>query len=41
MATKHDPANIDSAAYTVVRYPAALADYLCGHGRHTVLFGSI
>jgi uncharacterized protein len=31
---------IDTSAYTSARYPAALVDYLRGHGRRKVLFGS-
>jgi hypothetical protein len=40
VATKHPNVFIDTSAYTAKRYPAALVDYLQGHGRHKVLFGS-
>lgn len=40
VATKHENVYIDTSAYTVRRYPAALVDFLRGHGRHKVLFGS-
>ncbi len=40
VATKHRNVYIDTSAYTVKRYPPALVDYLRGHGRHKVLFGS-
>lgn len=40
VATKHDNVYIDTSAYTVNRYPPALLDYLRGHGRHKVLFGT-
>ena len=40
VATKHPNVYIDTSAYTVQRYPAALVDYLRGHGRHKVLFGT-
>lgn len=40
VATKHENVYIDTSAYTVRRYPPALVDYLRGHGRHKVLFGS-
>ena len=40
VATKHPNVFIDTSAYTVKRYPAALVDYLRGHGRYKVLFGT-
>ncbi len=40
VATKHPNVYIDTSAYTVRRYPAALVEYLRGHGRHKVLFGT-
>jgi uncharacterized protein len=40
VATKHEHVYIDTSAYTAKRYPAALVDYLRGHGRTKVLFGS-
>jgi predicted TIM-barrel fold metal-dependent hydrolase len=40
VATKHANVYIDTSAYTTERYPAALVQYLRGHGRHKVLFGS-
>jgi predicted TIM-barrel fold metal-dependent hydrolase len=40
VATKHPNVYIDTSAYTVQRYPAALVDYLRGHGRRKVLFGT-
>jgi predicted TIM-barrel fold metal-dependent hydrolase len=40
VATKHANVYIDTSAYTVQRYPAALVDYLRGHGRTKVLFGT-
>jgi predicted TIM-barrel fold metal-dependent hydrolase len=40
VATKHANVHIDTSAYTVHRYPAALVDYLRGHGRRKVLFGT-
>jgi hypothetical protein len=40
LATKHERLYIDTSAYTVRRYPPALVDYLRGHGRRKVLFGS-
>jgi predicted TIM-barrel fold metal-dependent hydrolase len=40
VATKHKNVYIDTSAYTAARYPAALVDYLRGHGRKKVLFGS-
>jgi hypothetical protein len=40
VATKHENVYIDTSAYTVRRYPAQLVEYLRGHGRRKVLFGS-
>lgn len=40
VATKHQNVFIDTSAYTVRRYPPALVDYLRGHGRRKVLFGT-
>ena len=40
VATKHPNVYIDTSAYTARRYPAALVEYLRGHGRRKVLFGT-
>jgi uncharacterized protein len=40
VATKHENVYIDTSAYTAKRFPAALVDYLRGHGRKKVLFGT-
>lgn len=40
VATKHRNVYLDTSAYTCQRYPAALVEYLRGHGRKKVLFGS-
>lgn len=40
VATKHDNVFIDTSAYTVRRYPAQLVEFMRGHGRHKVLFGT-
>lgn len=40
LATKYPNVYIDTSAYSCARYPAALVDYLRGHGRRKVLFGS-
>ena len=40
VTTKHQNVYIDTSAYTVRRYPAALIDYVRGHGRAKVLFGT-
>jgi predicted TIM-barrel fold metal-dependent hydrolase len=40
VATKHENVYIDTSAYTAKRYPAALVEYMRGHGRSKVLFGS-
>lgn len=40
LATKYPNVYIDTSAYVARRYPAALVEYLRGHGRGKVLFGS-
>ena len=40
VATKHERVFIDTSAYTARRYPAALVEYMRGHGRGKVLFGT-
>ena len=40
VATKHERVFIDTSAYAVSRYPAALVEFLRGHGRSKVLFGT-
>ncbi len=40
VATKHENVYIDTSAYTVKRYPAALVEFMRTHGRHKVLFGT-
>lgn len=40
LATKYPNVYIDASAYKVRRYPKELVDYLRGHGRGKVLFGS-
>ena len=40
VATKHENVYIDTSAYTAKRYPRALVDYMRGHGRGKVLFGT-
>lgn len=40
LATKHENLFIDTSAYTARRYPAPLVEFLRGHGRRKVLFGS-
>ncbi len=40
LATKYPNVHIDTSAYKPKRYPAALREYLAGHGRKKVLFGS-
>lgn len=40
LATKYPNVYIDTSAYKPRRYPRALVDYLRGHGRRKVLFGS-
>ena len=40
LATKYPGVHIDTSAYRATRYPAELVEYLRGHGRRKVLFGS-
>lgn len=40
LATKHERLFIDTSAYVPARYPAALVEFLRGHGRRKVLWGS-
>lgn len=40
VATKHENIYIDTSAYTVERYPAPLVEFMRGHGRDKVLFGT-
>ncbi len=40
LATKYPNVYIDTSAYTVRRYPRDLIEYLRGHGRRKVMFGS-
>ncbi len=40
LATKHERLYIDTSAYTPARYPAALVEFMRGHGRRKVLWGS-
>ncbi len=40
LATKYPNVYIDTSAYTIRRYPRELVEYLRGHGRKKVLFGS-
>ena len=40
LATKYPNVYIDTSAYTAGRYPTELVDYLRGHGRRKMLFGS-
>lgn len=40
VATKHENVYIDTSAYTAKRYPQALLEYMRGHGRSKVLFGT-
>jgi uncharacterized protein len=40
LATKYPNVHIDTSAYKISRYPRELVDYLRGHGRRKVLFGS-
>jgi predicted TIM-barrel fold metal-dependent hydrolase len=40
VATKHENVYIDTSAYTAKRYPAALVEFMRGHGRTKVLFGT-
>lgn len=40
LATKYPNVYIDTSAYTARRYPPELVEYLRGHGRRKVLFGT-
>jgi predicted TIM-barrel fold metal-dependent hydrolase len=40
VATKPENVFIDTSAYTVKRYPAPIVEFMRGHGRHKVLFGT-
>jgi predicted TIM-barrel fold metal-dependent hydrolase len=40
LATKYPNVYIDTSAYTARRYPRELIDYMRGHGRRKVMFGS-
>lgn len=40
VATKHEHVYIDTSAYTVNRYPPQLVEFMRGHGRRKVLFGT-
>ena len=40
VATKHENVYIDTSAYVPRRYPQPLVEYLRGHGRQKVLFGT-
>lgn len=40
VATKHENVYIDTSAYTAKRYPPALVEFMRGHGRRKVLFGT-
>lgn len=40
VATKHENVFIDTSAYTAKRYPSPLVEFMRGHGRHKVLFGT-
>ena len=40
VATKHENVYIDTSAYTAKRYPRALVEFMRGHGRSKVLFGT-
>lgn len=40
VATKHQNVYIDTSAYTARRYPPALVEYMRGHGRYKVMFGT-
>jgi hypothetical protein len=40
LATKYPNVYIDTSAYKASRYPSELVEYLRGHGRRKVLFGS-
>lgn len=40
VATKHENVYIDTSAYTVMRYPPEIVQYLKSNGRRKVLFGT-
>ena len=40
LATKYPNFHIDTSAYALHRLPQALVDFLRGHGRERVLFGT-
>ena len=40
LATKYPNVYIDTSAYVARRYPAELVEYMRGHGRRKVLFGT-
>ncbi len=40
VATKHENVFIDTSAYTVKRYPPQIVEFMRGHGRTKVLFGT-
>jgi uncharacterized protein len=40
LATKYENLYIDTSAYTVRRYPPGLVQYMRGHGRRKVMFGT-
>jgi len=40
VATKHEHVYIDTSAYTANRYPDSLVEFMKGHGRTKVLFGT-
>lgn len=40
VATKHERVYIDTSAYTAKRYPQPLVEFMRGHGRGKVLFGT-
>ena len=40
VATKHENVYIDTSAYSAKRYPRELVEYMRGHGRKKVMFGT-
>ncbi len=40
LATKYPNVYVDTSAYVAHRYPSELVEYMRGHGRHKVLFGT-
>ncbi len=40
VATKHENVYIDTSAYTALRYPPPLVEFMRGHGRRKILFGT-